>query len=496
MLWTLPLLLALPATTPPAAPANLRFETGRLTHWEGDGFYVTTATGRGPSLHLAACSSDCGPTGRTGLLHRTIVIPPGVGAIRCTAAVVRPEGVPADAEIDVVLEASGRRFLPRLHRVGSTYQPAPRIGPRQRGQLQEYCWAVSAFAGQSVRIALLDRDPRPGCYLICGGFDFIAQEEFEGRQFVADMLQLSRTHKLPQMARLDSRHFLAIGNTCDEFTEHRLYNCETLYALFFDHFRKKGFAVREPRGKLMVAVFDSQAGFEAYLGQTMPSAVTGFYHKVSNRLVVYDYGQNRSYLAGKSRGEQLLKDVPLTLRRQLAVSEFSRQARNFRNDANISTIMHEVSHQLAFNGGLLNREGDAGLWLVEGLACYCESTRNGEWLGIGEPNPQRLGTLARVVQANGDLIPLRDLVRGDDWLHGRGTVSLALLGYAQSWALVRMLLEEQPHALKRYLALVYPRRTPEHRLTDFAQVFGSDLDRLDRHYRQYVCRLLETEHRP
>jgi len=245
-----------------------------------------------------------------------------------------------------------------------------------------------------------------------------------------------------------------------------------------------------------VAVFDSQAGFEAYLGQAMPSAVTGFYHKVSNRLVVYDYGQNRAYLAGKTKAEQQLKDIPYTLRRQVVVSEFSRQARAFRNDANIATIMHEVSHQLAFNGGMLNREGDAGLWLVEGLACYCESTRNSEWLGIGEPNAQRLGTLARVLQADGDLIPLRDLIRSDGWLHGQGTISQALLGYAQSWVLVRMLMEEQPQALKRYLTLIYPRRTPEHRLTDFAQVFGTDLDRLEKRYRQFIRGLLETEHRP
>ena len=69
----------------------------------------------------------------------------------------------------------------------------------------------------------------------------MSREEFEGRQFVAEMLgRLSHKHELPPLARFDSRHFLAISNTVDEYTEHRLYNCETIYALFFDHFRAEG----------------------------------------------------------------------------------------------------------------------------------------------------------------------------------------------------------------------------------------------------------------
>ena len=300
---------------------------------------------------------------------------------------VRPVDAPPGGELDIVLEATGRRFLPRLLRQGSGYQPAPALLPLSKGQLREYCWPVSSYSGQTLRIALIDRDARPGCYLICGGFEFVSREEFEGRQFVAEMLHLSQKNQLAPMARLDSKHFLAIGNTAEEYSELRLYNCETIHALFFDHFRRKGFRVHEPRGRLMVAIFDSQAGFEAYLGHGMPTAVTGLYHLESNRLVVYDYAQNRAFLAGKTRGQQKLKDIPHTLQNQRTISEFTQKSRALRNDANIGTIMHEVAHQLSYNGGLLNREGDAGLWLVEGMACYCEATRNGEWLGIGEPNP-------------------------------------------------------------------------------------------------------------
>ena len=43
----------------------------------------------------------------------------------------------------------------------------------------------------------------------------------------------------------------------------------------------------------------------------------------------------------------------------------------------------------------------------------------------------------------------------------------ALLGYAQSWALFRMLMEERPKQMRAYLTLIWDRRTSEHRLTDF-----------------------------
>ena len=90
---------------------------------------------------------------------------------------------------------------------------------------------------------------------------------------------------------------------------------------------------------------------------------------------------------------------------------YDRMLRDRRDDVNVSTVMHEVAHQLSFNGGLLNRHGDAPAWLVEGLAVYCEATSSGSWQGIGEPNPPRAAAALR-----GRRPGLRTLVEGDDWL--------------------------------------------------------------------------------
>jgi hypothetical protein len=361
---------------------------------------------------------------------------------------------------------------------------------------QEYLWPVEHLAGQRVRIALIDQDDRPGCHVFCSGFRIVPRDEYLGREFADHMVRLAREHQLAPMTRYDSKHFLAVSNAADDFTEERLGNCETMYDLFFEHFRRKGFRVRRPPGRMMVAIFDSQAGFEAYLGRSMPSLITGVYHPPSNRLVVYDYGTNRAFVANKTKGEELARQAPATMERQRALTTFGRRALDRRADANVGTIMHEVAHQLSFNGGLLSRDGDVPLWLAEGLACYCEATDNGTWQGIGEPNPQRAQPLGGPVRGRGEFIPLPNLISSDDWLRKATRTEQALLGYAQSWALFRMLMEERPQALRKYLALIADRRTAEHRLADFAEAFGADLAKLEARYRAYLKEVVQQQVRP
>jgi hypothetical protein len=496
-----PALVLLLATAAPAnagALPNLDFGTGRLTHWEGRGFYIAPVGDSGPTLACGVCSGDGSRPGRTGLLYRTITLPANAGVIRFQAAAVRARGLAPGAALDVVLQASGRETIPKLVRDGAGYRPVSQLLPPQGRRPREYLWNVAAHAGRRVRIAIVDDDDRPGCHVVCGGFRVVPStaEDPATREFVAHMARLQRTHRLAPLARYDSRHFVALSNAPAGFTEYRLSNCEAIHSLFFEHFRRRGFAVREPAGKLMVAIFASQAGFEAYLGRPMSSAVTGVYHTPSNRLLVYDYGNNRAFKAVAKRSEDLAKSTPASgMERHRLLVELSRRVRDRRDDTNISTIMHEVAHQLSFNGGMLNRQGDAPAWLAEGLACYCESTVNGAWQGLGEPNPNRVAVLARVRQGGGRFLPLRSLVSDDGWLRKATSTQQVVLGYSQSWALFSFLMREHPDRLRRYLALIYPRRTAEHRLTDFAQAFGADLARLDRRYQAYLREVVRQQAR-
>jgi len=484
--------LFLPLLFAAVPPTDLAFHDARLGAWQGGGFYATTATGCGPSRSFGVCSGDAGQAGHKALLYQTFVVPPDVAVIRFTAAALRPQDCEPGPALDVVLEAAEREIIPKSVRTADGPREAQRLLPPDNGRPREYFWPVGSRAGQRVRIALIDDDDRPGCHIFCSGFQLIAADEYNGRVFADDMRRLERKNRLPPMTRLDSDHFLAIGDADDDDIEHRLYNCETIYAIFFDHFRRKGFDVRPPAERMMVAVFDSQEGFEAYLGRNMPSAITGLYDRDGNRLVVYDYARNRAFREAKKRGDEIAHSIAAPLERQRFVGAFGRQAREFRDDADIGTVMHEVAHQLSFNGGMLDREGDVPLWLAEGLACYCESTTNGAWQGVGEPNPMRVESLAAQVRNKGPLYALKDLVRGDDWLRGGATAGQAALGYAQSWALFRLLMEEKPERLRRYLDLIRGRRTPDHRLDDFAEAFGS-FSKMDARYQEYVREIVGRE---
>jgi hypothetical protein len=485
-------------STSPAEPGlrNLDFATGRLTHWEGAGFCMAPGRGQGPCLRFGICSADAGKPGRTALLYRAFVVPPGTGAIVFTAAAIRPRGVPATGDLDVLLETAGRKYQARQERSADGWTASPRIAPLDRGPAREYRWVVSALGGQLVRILLVDRDARPDCSLFCTGFRLVPQEEMERQDFREDMRRLARDHRLAPAGRYESRHFMAFSSADEEFTRQRLINGETIYVLFFEHFRKRGFEVREPPGKLMVAIFDEPAGFEAYLGQKVPAAVTGVYHLRSNRLVTYDYARNRSFLAQRQRRDEILKQLPQGPSSQVVLGALAARLRDERDDTNTGTIVHEVAHQLSFNGGLLNRDGDIPLWLAEGLACYCEPTWNGSWQGLGAPNPHRALALAGAAAGRGSFLPLRALVSSDAWLQRTTSIEQALLGYAQSWALFRMLLEERPRELRSYLRTIHARRTPDHRLTDFGAAFGADLARLEQHYHAYIRELVRQQVRP
>jgi hypothetical protein len=392
--------------------------------------------------------------------------------------------------------APGRRVIPKQVRTRDGWKPVARLLPSQNGRPREYIWPIAAYAGQTLRIILADQDRRPNCHIFASGFRIVGAEEFDGQEFADTMLRLVREHRLPPVARFESKHFIALSNADDKFTELRLNNCELIYDLFFDYFRRQGFHLREPRSKLMVAIFDSQYGFEAYLGQRMPTTVTGIYHLGSNRLVVYDYGQNTAFVARQRHTEELARRIGNDLERRRQIQTANRQAQEIRTEANIGTVMHEVAHQLSFNSGLLNREGDVPFWLAEGLACYCEPTQNNSWQGIGEMNPERLGPLVEPARGQGRFISLHDLITRDDWPKERPNQPSPLLVYAQSWALFHWLMKERPDQLRYYLALIHNRQTPDRRLADFTQAFGGDLARLELRYTQYMKELVERYRPP
>jgi hypothetical protein len=471
---------------------NLDFGNATLETWEGKGFYVTATDPRGPGKDWGVCSSDGDTPGRKAMLRRVFTVPKGAGVLRFQAYASLGNGCQLSDQLDIVLMAAGKRIVPKKVLKDDAWVSTPKLRGKLNGQPREYLWDLSNYVSQQLQVVLIDQDERPGCHVFCTGFRYVPRDKYDYQEFAKFMLKLESEHKLPPLQRFESKHFICLSNTDDDFTIMRLRNCELIYNLFLDHFYRRGFPVREPGYKMMVAAFDSQAGFEAHIGQRMPAGITGVYMKDSNRLVIYDINRNNYIVAKRQNITNTSKGIFSDLDRMRFVETEGRKTRELANDVNISTTMHEVAHQLSFNCGLLNREADVPLWLAEGLATYCESTRDGNWQGVGEPNPDRIETLSQVLGGRLPYLKLETLIESDQWM---GDASAAIAAYAESWALFRMLMEERPNEFRKYMHRIYTRKAPAHRMPDFQWAFGKDLQRFELRYQEYI-REQVTAHPP
>jgi hypothetical protein len=459
---------------------NLDFHKGSLAGWEGKGFVLKPGAG---GQDFGVTSSDDVVPGRKGMIRHVLTIPAGAGRIRFHAYAVRPEGSDPDARLDVLLAGEGNKVVPKMVRTSAGWRPATQLLSRWEGKPREYAWDVSKYGGQRFQIVIVDDDDRPGAHVYCGGFHLEAVEQKQDSDFAQHMVELQKKHKLAPMARYDSKRFAAYSNASESFTTLRLRQCEIFYDLFYNHFRNKGFAMSHPGQRMMLAIFDSPEGFDAYFGMKIPAGITGMYHPPTNRLILYDLSENRGLIEHKKKAMDAAGKIKSSTARSRFVDSVEKQMDVLVKDVNLTTTMHEAAHQLSFNCGLLNREGDVAIWLAEGLACYCEATESGEWQAIGAPNSGRIRDLAR---AQGKFISLQTLVK-EDWR----TNSPILLGYAQSWALFRMLLQEHPKAMRRYLTQIYSRQTPDYRMDDFRQAFGNDIDAFEQRYFAYLRQLVD-----
>src|SRR6266568_6457197 len=176
----------------------------------------------------------------------------------------------------------------------------------------------------------------------------------------------------------------------------------------------------------------------------MPSSVVGVYDPPTNRLVLFDLSGHPGLQAQKKAILQRGTTIGNSKSRSLFTGTVERKFSDLFKDANLATTMHEVAHQISFNCGLLRRDSDLPAWLVEGMACYCEATDQGDWTALGGPNPVRIEDLAR---GKNKYLSLATLVQSDAWSRSPDV----FLGYAQSWALYRLLMEEKTPELRGYL---------------------------------------------
>ena len=218
--------------------------------------------------------------------------------------------------------------------------------------------------------------------------------------------------------------------------------------------------------------------------------MTGIYHPGSNRLVLYDYATNGSFLAArKGAAAAAGKAGGDALRLGRSVAFDPRLARPARRRERQHGHARGRPTSCRSTAACSTGPATCPAWLAEGLAVYCESSVDGAWQGIGEPNPRRARLLA---VGAGKLFTVRRLAESDDWLRKSSSVERVVLGYSQSWLLFRLLMQEKPKKLKAYLETIKPRKGPGNRLADFVEAFG-DLKKLEARYAAYAVEIARRE---
>ncbi len=119
---------------------------------------------------------------------------------------------------------------------------------------------------------------------------------------------------------------------------------EDLYRSFVQYFSVRGFRLVEPPFPLIGIVCRNQEDFVRYSArQGMPAGrgVLGYYSLDSNRIILYDAADGKA------------------------------DANNWQQNA--ETVIHEATHQMAFNTGVHSRYCPPPTWVVEGLATVFEA---------------------------------------------------------------------------------------------------------------------------
>lgn len=267
-------------------------------------------------------------------------------------------------------------------------------------------------------------------------------------------------------------HFVGLGDAPDSFRSLTLRDCEAVAADYLDHYRTRGFKIEPPPQRLTVVVLADDRSFAAFLGDpslamipmgndSAPS-VHGVYSRTSNRLVVFDHRPLGRQLAARPGAD------------------------------NLRSLAHEVTHQLTYNTGLLDRHADVPACVVEGLAMYGEVRQSTGRTPPGQLNRMRLKDLTTVQRRRIPWVPVAELLAHDRFLKNSGPHE-TLLAYAESWLLIHLLMKDPARlpGFQAYLDAIRDRRDADGRLEDARKHLG-DLDRLNDDLRRYSVRLLKN----
>ncbi len=236
---------------------------------------------------------------------------------------------------------------------------------------------------------------------------------------------------------------------------------EDLYRTFVGYFSVRGLAVQEPPFLLIGVVCRDRADFVRHASRLegRPGrGVLGLYSTQTNRITLYD---TSSGMPHPGRWQQ-----------------------------NAATVIHEATHQMAFNTGVHSRYTPPPLWVAEGLATMFEVIGGSESGGSGSRDDRvHEGWLRQFRQraaAGRRPEALAGLIAGDEAFRKDPASA-----YAEAWALTFYLVETQPRQYAEYLVRAAARPafqgySATQRLDDFTAVFGDDWRMLEARLLRFI----------
>ncbi len=190
-----------------------------------------------------------------------------------------------------------------------------------------------------------------------------------------------------------------------------------------------------------VVFFGSEPAFRKYAERAAPAFVSsaGFYSSRENRLVLLNQLGSTRYSEANARlderGRQLSRSANAGPQIAAIRSDLTSEAKSM----NERLIRHEGAHQLFRACHIHSRLGVEPTWLTEGLAEYCETGEIGRF-------HYALADRITAAREKRQFVPLKTLLNHRD---PSGFFALSHenleIAYAESWALVSMLMQADTH---------------------------------------------------
>jgi hypothetical protein len=310
------------------------------------------------------------------------------------------------------------------------------------------------LAASGNQVVLLDRDGR------LWDFDATQAKNIQKttRQFSGYSAGILRSRLYGEFGKAfevsGTGHYLVVHPTGQRDRWSRQF--EDLYRQFWHYFSVRGFDLREPEFPLVAVVFPNRQEFLRYADREragMAAGLIGYYSPTTNRIALYDQREGQG---GKSTDLE-----------------------------NAATVIHEATHQTAFNTGIHNRFSSTPRWIAEGLGTLFEApgiyNSRSHARRKDRLNPGRLADF-QAARADRAAVAWNELLVSDRLFDADATRA-----YAEAWAFTFFLVETRPREYSKYLARTAARPdfkayTPAERLSDFTAVFGDNFKLLDAHF--------------